>query len=75
MPLGGPLATLAETVGVLLARAQQAGEVRPGVRLDEVMALLESTCQGALAGGWNADLRGRTLSIVFAGLRVPRSDA
>ena len=31
--------------------------------------LLSSTCQGAMRAGWNEDLQGRTLAIVFAGLR------
>jgi AcrR family transcriptional regulator len=64
---------LAGGVGVLLARAQAAGEIRGDVRVDEVIALLTATCQGALHGGWNADLRERTLAVVFAGLRPPGS--
>lgn len=59
---------LREQVAVLLDRSQRAGAVRGDVRLDEVMALLAATCQGAVQGGWDADLRGRTLAIVFAGL-------
>lgn len=64
----GPIGSLADTVAHLLARAQQAGAVRADVRLDEVMALLDSACQGALRGGWDRDLRERTLHIIFAGL-------
>jgi AcrR family transcriptional regulator len=56
-------------VGTLLTRAQQAGAVRQDIRLDEVMALLTATSQGALRAGWDDDLRQRTLAIVFAGLR------
>jgi hypothetical protein len=33
------------------------------------MALLTSTCQGALLTGWDADLQRRTLAIIFDGLR------
>jgi AcrR family transcriptional regulator len=69
LPLAGPLGTLETTIHDLLVRGQQAGAIRPSIKIDEVMALLISTCQGALHGGWNADLRRRTLAIVYAGLR------
>jgi hypothetical protein len=36
------------------------------------MALLLSAAQGALHGGWTADLRRRTLTIMFAGLSPAR---
>jgi hypothetical protein len=42
--------------------------VREDVRLDEVLALLTATAQGALRGGWSPDLRDRVLARVFAGL-------
>ncbi|MBE1486639.1 TetR/AcrR family transcriptional regulator [Plantactinospora soyae] len=58
----------AQAVDGLLRQAQDAGTVDDRVRLPEVMALLASTCQGALLGGWDADLQRRTLGIVFAGL-------
>jgi AcrR family transcriptional regulator len=64
-----PVRTLRAAVGVLLARARDAGTVRAEVRLDEVMALLTATAQGALHGGWNASLRRRTLEVIFTGLR------
>ncbi|MEO3817524.1 TetR/AcrR family transcriptional regulator [Plantactinospora sp. B24E8] len=57
----------------MLRQAQTAGTVDPEVHLPEVMALLASTSQGALHGGWDAELRRRTLDIVFAGL-TPRAD-
>ena len=57
-------------VAGLLARAQAAGEVRPDIAPDEVMALLVAVCQGALRGGWTPALQQRTLSIVFDGLRT-----
>lgn len=66
-----PLRGLADALGVLLSRAQEAEAVRAEVRLDEVLALLTATTQGALHGGWSDDLRKRTLEVVFAGLRVP----
>jgi AcrR family transcriptional regulator len=70
VPLSGPITSLAGAVRELLDRGQRAGAIRAEVRLDEVMALLESLCQGALHGGWDDGLRERTLAIVFAGLRV-----
>jgi AcrR family transcriptional regulator len=56
-------------IGTLLARAQQAGAVRADVQTAEVMALLTSTCQGALHGGWDKHLQHRALAIIFNGLR------
>jgi AcrR family transcriptional regulator len=53
----------------LLAVAQADGSVRSGIRIDEVMALLVGAAQGAAGGGWDADLRDRTLEIIFTGLR------
>jgi hypothetical protein len=64
----GPVAALGDTVDGLLAAAREAGAVRADVRLDEVLALLTATAQGALRGGWSADLRERVLARVFAGL-------
>lgn len=64
----GPVAALGETVDVLLSAAKVLGQVRADVRLDEVLALLTATAQGALRGGWSADLRARVLTRVFAGL-------
>ncbi len=69
VPIAGPITSLAGAVQELLARGQRAGAVRGDVRSDEVLALLESLCQGALQGGWDDSLRERTLAIVFAGLR------
>ncbi|MEO3814294.1 TetR/AcrR family transcriptional regulator [Sphaerisporangium sp. B11E5] len=66
----GPVLTLGSAVGTLLARAQECGAVRPEIRLDEVLALLTATCQGALRSGWDPGLQERTLAIVFAGLRA-----
>ena len=60
---------LADAIGTLLDQAKAAGAVRKDVRADEVTALLAATSQAALHAGWDADLRERTLAIVFAGLR------
>jgi AcrR family transcriptional regulator len=56
-------------VGVLLARAQQAGDVRPDLRMPELMAILTATCMAAEHSQWSAQLRARTLAIVFDGMR------
>ncbi|WP_459718770.1 TetR/AcrR family transcriptional regulator [Actinophytocola sp. KF-1] len=64
----GPVAALADTVDALLAAAKVMGTVHADVRLDEVLALLTATAQGALRGGWPPDLRDRVLARVFAGL-------
>ena len=56
-------------IGNLLTRAQQAGTVRQDVQIAEVMALITSTCQGALQGGWDNHLQHRALTIIFNGLR------
>jgi AcrR family transcriptional regulator len=71
VPITGPITSLTDAVRELLIRGQRARAIRADIQLDEVMALLESTCQGALQGGWDEDLRERTLSIVFAGMRTP----
>ena len=67
--IAGPVETLRHGIDGLLERAQQAGAVRGDARIDEVMALLTSTCQGALHAGWDSDLQHRTLAIIFDGLR------
>ncbi|MEU7882867.1 TetR/AcrR family transcriptional regulator [Microbispora bryophytorum] len=64
-----PVLALREAVEVLVGKAQQAGAVRPDVRVPEVMALLIGVCQASLHTRWEPDLRARTLAIVFAGLR------
>lgn len=59
---------LTEATARLLARAQDDGQVRDEVRIDEVMALLTATAQAAQQASWTGDLQRRTLAIVFAGL-------
>jgi AcrR family transcriptional regulator len=75
VPVAEPLHALREAIGALLTNAKKAGAVRREVRLDETMALLIGTCQGALHAGWDRDLQRRTLAIVFAGLRPPKRPA
>jgi AcrR family transcriptional regulator len=67
--VAGAVTTLSTAIRELLVRAQEGGQVRPDVQLDEVLALLTAAGQGALHGGWSPDLRARTLEVIFAGLR------
>jgi AcrR family transcriptional regulator len=65
---------LRDGVATLLIRAQHAGAVRADVQIGEVMALLISTCQGALQGAWSDELQRRTLAVIFDGLSAaPRT--
>jgi AcrR family transcriptional regulator len=64
-----PVQDLRHGVAELLALAQHAGTVRDDVQITEVMALLTSTCQGALQADWDSDLQRRTLTVIFDGLR------
>jgi AcrR family transcriptional regulator len=70
--IAGSVQALRDGVGQLLSRAQEAGTVRQDVRLDTVVALLTSACQGAVQAGWDRDLQGRTLAVIFDGLRPGR---
>jgi AcrR family transcriptional regulator len=74
-PIAGAVESLTDVVQQLLQHGQRAGAIRAEVRVDEVMALLVSACQGAMHGGWNPDLRQRTLAIIFAGLTVAPSES
>lgn len=65
-----PISTLRRAIEVLLARGQEVGVIRADVGIGEVLALLTSTSQGALRGGWDQDLQTRILAVVFAGLRA-----
>ncbi|MUL42357.1 helix-turn-helix transcriptional regulator [Streptomonospora sp. PA3] len=60
---------LRAAVAALLARAQEAGAVRPDARIDEVMALLTATTQAAVQSAWPPDLQSRTLAVIETGLR------
>jgi AcrR family transcriptional regulator len=74
-PIGGAVESLTDVVQQLLQRGQRAGAIRAEIRVDEVMALLASACQGALHGGWSPELRQRTLAIMFAGLTMSPSES
>ena len=56
-------------VGALLARAQQAGAVRPDLHMPELMAILTAACLAAEHSQWDAELRAKTLAIMFDGMR------
>jgi AcrR family transcriptional regulator len=62
-------------VGTLLARAQQAGAVRPDLRMPELMAILTAVCMAAEHSQWSNQLRARTLTVVFDGMRPQHSPA
>jgi hypothetical protein len=62
-------------VGALLARAQQAGAVRPDLRMPELMAILTAACLAAEHSQWDAELRARTLAVVFDGMRPQHAPA
>lgn len=66
---GDQIASLADAFAALLRSAQGAGAAREDVRLDEVMALVTATAQGALTGAWPEDLRRRTRTLVTDALR------
>lgn len=61
---------LTRAVGVLLHRAQRTGAVRTDVRVAEVLGLLSATCLAAERGRWAADVRTRTLALLFDSLRT-----
>jgi AcrR family transcriptional regulator len=65
------LRSLTDVTAGLLSRAQDDGQVRHEIQIDEVMALLTATAQAAQQASWTTDLQRRTLAIVFAGL-APR---
>jgi AcrR family transcriptional regulator len=56
-------------IETLLVRAQRSGAVRADARLPEVLGLLSGACLAAKQQHWDAELRGRTLGIIFDGLR------
>jgi AcrR family transcriptional regulator len=62
-------------IGALLARAQQAGAVRPDLRMPELMAILTAACLAAEHSQWDAELRARTLAVVFDGMRPQHAPA
>ncbi|MBP2702518.1 TetR/AcrR family transcriptional regulator [Microbispora sp. RL4-1S] len=58
-----------DAVERLLVRAQEAGAVREDLRMPELLALLGAACMAAERNQWDDELRTRTLTIVFDGLR------
>ena len=68
---GHALASLQEPIAELLRQGQQAGSVRPDLGIAEVIALLTSVTEGALAGGWDVPLRDQVLRVVTDGLSGP----
>jgi AcrR family transcriptional regulator len=68
---GHALAGLQEPIAELLRRGQQAGSLRPDLDIAEVIALLTSLTEGALAGGWDVSLRDQVLRVVTDGLHGP----
>jgi AcrR family transcriptional regulator len=67
-----PAQALQDGISRLLTRAQQAGTVRRDIQIGEIMALLTTTCQGALHDGWDNSLQHRVLTVIFNGLAVPQ---
>jgi hypothetical protein len=65
-PMNGALARCPVVVTVPVSSY---GAVRGDVHIAEVMALITSSCHGALHGGWDSELQHRTLAVIFDGLR------
>jgi hypothetical protein len=62
-----------KAAGVLLARAQQAGEVRADVTAPDVMTLVNAIAWCAEQSPSCSACGERLLDILLAGLRVPKS--
>ncbi|MFI6346037.1 TetR/AcrR family transcriptional regulator [Streptomyces sp. NPDC050560] len=62
-------AAMRSAIEALLRRAQEAGAVREGLGMPEVLALLGAVCLAAERQEWGAELRERTLGVVFDGFR------
>lgn len=71
VPVADSVQTLRQGIATLLVQAQRTGAVRDDVRLDVLVALLASACQGAVQSGWSPDLQDRILAVIFDGLRRP----
>ncbi|MFF0445064.1 TetR/AcrR family transcriptional regulator [Streptomyces sp. NPDC004609] len=65
-----PIQDLEQALRALLFQAQRADAIRPDIDVTDVVALATAACHGALSGGWDEDLRHRTLAIMFAGMRT-----
>jgi AcrR family transcriptional regulator len=60
-----------QALGVLLARAQQAGAVRDGMGVTELIALVVGASRAAEHAGWDQGVQARVLQVIFDGLRPP----
>jgi hypothetical protein len=56
-------------IEALLSRAQRAGAVRQDLQMPELLALLAAASLAAERNQWSDELRNRTLTIMFDGLR------
>lgn len=70
--VGDALSRLRPAVDGLVERARAAGGVRADLLTEELIALLSAVCQEAMAEGWDARLRERTLGLLFEGLGAGR---
>jgi len=61
---------LPDALGALLARAQEAGSVRPGIAASDLLSLLKGLLQAVQASD-DPELPGRLLVVVRDGLRPP----
>jgi AcrR family transcriptional regulator len=61
-----------DAIEALLTRAQRAGAVRDDVEMPELLALLAGACLAAERNQWSTELRSRTLTFLFDGLRRDR---
>lgn len=57
------------TIERLLVAAQASGAVRADLGMPELLALLAAACLAAERNLWGEELRGRTLAVLFDGLR------
>lgn len=64
-------AGLRQAVGVLLARAQEAGAVRADIELPELYALLVGMSRSATVARFEPEVQDRALGVVFDGLAGP----
>lgn len=68
VPVDAVITGFTDALTTLLSRAQYAGSVRTDVTVDDILALLIGTTQGAVRSGWDRHRQERVLSIVFDGL-------
>jgi len=69
----GIVTRLRQAIATLLRKAQEVGAVRADVRVPEIMALLLGAAQAAQRTSSDRKLQGRTLAILFDGLRPQNS--